>query len=277
MDHSDLMSLCKGFEYEKVPQGDFVFQKGDVSNNKLYVILSGKVGIIIPRDEQAPSPLLLRSLRSNILRKQGSKKKLTRMKDIQESALNKVTFKEPETDSLEDKSRSPKGKAGLMKLRSIAGPLSFMYQKEDTSKKIDYIEEKTKEDVTLSNRTMVARNEEVNEEEENLSGLADAQKFEEYAKIFGNLVRCFEMGESFGELALKNDAPRAASVLCSTDCEFLVITKQQFNLIFLKKDREKEIFLKSIFPFIDSTSTINYNSILYSFQVTLPQMFKLNV
>ena len=48
MDFANLLSLCQGFEYEKVASRQFVFQKDDPSNNKFYVIISGKVAIVAP-------------------------------------------------------------------------------------------------------------------------------------------------------------------------------------------------------------------------------------
>jgi len=270
MNHSDIMSLCKGFEYEKISQGEFVFQKGDAPNNKLYVILSGKVGIIIPKDEHPLSPLLLRSLRSNILQKQISKKKLgfKPKENPQDNSLNtsKVTFKDLEVDLIDEREKPLKqGKAGLAKLRSIAGPLSFMYQKEKAVKKIASVEEEKTQDVGINNRIMTENEgQETNEKEQNLNGLSEPKIFEEYASTFGTFVRYLETGESFSE----SDGSRSTSMLCSTDCEFLVITKQQFDCIFLKKDIEKETFLKRVFPFIGEISKINLNYILYSFKVT---------
>jgi CRP-like cAMP-binding protein len=42
------------------------------------------------------------------------------------------------------------------------------------------------------------------------------------------------MGKSFGELALINNKPRAATIKCLTDCHFAVISKNVYERI-LKK------------------------------------------
>jgi CRP-like cAMP-binding protein len=48
MDSSNVLELMKGFTYERFNMGKFIFKEGDKSNNKFYIIISGKVGIIIP-------------------------------------------------------------------------------------------------------------------------------------------------------------------------------------------------------------------------------------
>jgi CRP-like cAMP-binding protein len=38
-------------------------------------------------------------------------------------------------------------------------------------------------------------------------------------------------GEAFGELALLNKKPRAATILCKEDCHFAVLDKKHFKMI----------------------------------------------
>ena len=97
-----------------------------------------------------------------------------------------------------------------------------------------------------------------------------ANNYDDFISDYGHLIGLKLEGESFGDLALKHDKPRAASIFCKTDCEFLTITKQQFDLIFLKKEQDKENFLKEVFPFIPSliASSLNFNNLFCSFQVS---------
>ena len=46
-------------------------------------------------------------------------------------------------------------------------------------------------------------------------------------------------GESFGELALANSEPRAATIISIQPCEFLVIEKDDYNVI-LRRLHEKQ-------------------------------------
>lgn len=45
-------------------------------------------------------------------------------------------------------------------------------------------------------------------------------------------------GKAFGELALYNDSPRAASIFCKADTHFAVLSKQDFNKILATTMRE---------------------------------------
>jgi len=315
MDHSNILALCKGFGHEHIPIGRFVFQKGDPSNNKFYVILSGKIGIVIPRknnvivpkrpsirksilkqNSQKPSfePIPIKSPRDRSQspeeenRESSSKKRSLIVNDSRratfisnqsESESSKSGFninlvKVPEGQS--EKSASPfKHARSPRRSKTFQGIISSMILKKEKEAEqetenpvvpmipIESIRQETPE-------ILSPRDEEEDEDDTppvDYNEFRDKGKFEEYASRFGVLVRYMGPGESFGELALKNNAPRSASVLCSDDCEFLVITKQQFEQIFEKKDREKEEFIKTTFPFLASMSTFIANYVLLSFKV----------
>ena len=51
-------------------------------------------------------------------------------------------------------------------------------------------------------------------------------------------VKVMHSGDSFGELALKNNAPRAATIHCKTKSSFAVINKPDYDR-FLKKMHHK--------------------------------------
>jgi hypothetical protein len=46
-------------------------------------------------------------------------------------------------------------------------------------------------------------------------------------------------GASFGELALINEAPRLATIVCELDCDFAVLNKSDYKGILLEADRKK--------------------------------------
>ena len=62
-------------------------------------------------------------------------------------------------------------------------------------------------------------------------------------------------GKSFGELALINNKPRAATVKCITDCHFAVISKQDYDSLLkkieIKKEKRFVDFLESL-PFFSN-------------------------
>ena len=45
-------------------------------------------------------------------------------------------------------------------------------------------------------------------------------------------VKELQGGDSFGELALVNDAPRSASIRCLLDCHFAVLDKKNYITLF---------------------------------------------
>ena len=71
-------------------------------------------------------------------------------------------------------------------------------------------------------------------------------------------VTILKEGMSFGELALNSGAPRAATILCKTDCHFAVMSKADYEKFLLntaKKNMQLALdFLKSL-PFIGNTGT----------------------
>lgn len=58
-------------------------------------------------------------------------------------------------------------------------------------------------------------------------------------------VATYDNGMAFGELALIKDQPRAASVLCETDCHFAVLSKEDYlNIIGKIEARRLDLFIE---------------------------------
>jgi len=72
-------------------------------------------------------------------------------------------------------------------------------------------------------------------------------------------VATLTQGQSFGELALLNQKPRSATMLCTTDCDFAVIDKQSYDKVIRqiqkKIQNERVQFLRSIPFFAKWTKT----------------------
>jgi len=109
----------------------------------------------------------------------------------------------------------------------------------------------------------------LNGEEEIIASIHDSSKFEEQAGKYGHEVKFLEEGDSLGNLGLKNNNSKIMTAISKSDCEFLVIDKAQFDDIFLKKGKEKEAFLKEVFPFLITAIVSSHalNTVLYSFKV----------
>eukprot|EP00330_Aristerostoma_sp_ATCC50986_P008843 CAMPEP_0114583680 /NCGR_PEP_ID=MMETSP0125-20121206/7377_1 /TAXON_ID=485358 ORGANISM="Aristerostoma sp., Strain ATCC 50986" /NCGR_SAMPLE_ID=MMETSP0125 /ASSEMBLY_ACC=CAM_ASM_000245 /LENGTH=52 /DNA_ID=CAMNT_0001777307 /DNA_START=325 /DNA_END=483 /DNA_ORIENTATION=- len=49
-------------------------------------------------------------------------------------------------------------------------------------------------------------------------------------------VRVLPAGFAFGELALMDDKPRAATIHCEEDCDFAIIDRKNFRAILKEKE-----------------------------------------
>lgn len=66
--------------------------------------------------------------------------------------------------------------------------------------------------------------------------------------MFTEVVK-LSMGKAFGELALINNKPRAATIKCVTDCHFAVISKIDYDLLLKRIEVKKE---KRLVDFLES-------------------------
>jgi CRP-like cAMP-binding protein len=71
-------------------------------------------------------------------------------------------------------------------------------------------------------------------------------------------ITVLKEGMSFGELALNSGQPRAATIICKSDCHFAVMSKADYEKCLLsiaKKNMQLALdFLRSL-PFIGNTIT----------------------
>jgi CRP-like cAMP-binding protein len=83
-------------------------------------------------------------------------------------------------------------------------------------------------------------------------------------------------GESFGELALINEAPRAATITCHKECYFAVIGRAEYQRVLKKiqwKDVQKKIEFFLEIPFFNHWTRTQINKLIYLFS---EQNFLLN-
>ena len=267
MEFGDIISLCRKFNYDHVPAGKFVFNQGDPSNNKFYVVISGQIAIIKTGLNDQP----FASTRSRGESKtKGPSNKPKKSKGVLFKKVKAVTLllkkkkTSEETEKEEDVTEivsDPTFQTWLQYMMEVK-KMKDRKQRELLATTTRRAQERTarfEEDARISNEEVVEK------------ALKDEHELDAYMSKLGILVSCKSEGEGFGSLALKNDGPRAASIFCKTDCEFLIITKQQFDLLFLKKERDKEDFLKEVFPFIPNliSSSSNFNNLFFSFQVLI--------
>ena len=79
----------------------------------------------------------------------------------------------------------------------------------------------------------------------------------------GKKIKEMQEGEAFGEKALTNkDATRTTSILASTNCEFLVISKDDYLNIIKKHDKSRSLKMESMLKYIPYVDTISSTEIL---------------
>jgi len=229
--------------------GTVVFKEGDQSNSKFYIILSGEAGVVMHEKKPKSKKRL------------NKKPKTCWLNSI--DLCNPLTPQNPDTNhSMEYLEKeflgSPVNKVQSHGFFNMGGSMPIfqgktMDPRKDLSISLEVIEDKTLKTLDW----------EITQEDQ-----YDPEKFEEYVLKYGKVIRYIKEGDSFGELALKSDEQRSATIMCKTDCEFLVMTKQQFDLIFAKKEKEKEELLATLFPFFYKTVLYaDKNFFLYSFKV----------
>lgn len=99
----------------------------------------------------------------------------------------------------------------------------------------------------------------------------EERQVEVYESYFNEAVQ-LKNGKSFGELALINNKPRAATVKCLTDCHFAVLSKSDFEILLKKLEvkREKRFvdFLEGL-PFFSNQSRVALVKLKYLMQQRL--------
>jgi CRP-like cAMP-binding protein len=83
-------------------------------------------------------------------------------------------------------------------------------------------------------------------------------------------------GKTFGELALINDKPRAATIVCLQDCYLASIDRNAYHKVLqkleLKLTQQKIEFFSKI-PFLSHQTLTQMRKLIHSFNL---QQFKLN-
>ena len=64
----------------------------------------------------------------------------------------------------------------------------------------------------------------------------DGKKIQKTEMVLTN-VKTLNSGDAFGELALLENRPRAATIICKDNCHFAVLEKNHFNRILSKMEK----------------------------------------
>jgi len=305
MDTAQILNVCRGFKYEKCEKNNFVFKQGDNSNDKFYIILSGEVAVVnsqrlgdFGESLQGSNPDSAKSPRSMTFITASNTKSSTSstgkdndkrgsvIKPLKNIDLGKFENKKPllrqgcleSQEGSVNASRQPSAESGkkkiVSKMRAVYDAVKALRTMQRCIPSLGKLGEGGMRSLTdLESRaqgsTMGTLQHLDDVEGEREEDEDDKKEFEEYASSFGKVIQYLGVGESFGEIALKKNQPRTASILCRKECEFLTLEKQQFDEVFGKMEKEKEEFLGSVFPNLNSFSSANLNFLVCCFKVNI--------
>lgn len=281
-------------KYETLPAGHYVFKEGDPSNDKFYIILSGRVSVVLKSDsnvfmsENQATPQAKEEKRvPGRASRPSTKTKLPEpdspISSIKDEVFNSFKKATSEKDGFSAmsltslNSTSPTSSLTSLKAHSIRKLSVFARSVARFSaiykKKTDVIHE-TEEEHKQKIKVQVDRLKEIANKASEGRTLARSESPEFKRKStkrrtkrqdtqvrleLGVINKEVKEGEAFGERALTSkDSKRSASILTNTDCEFIVVMKKDYvNIMgrYNKEDRLKMEFLKENLPYVDKISS----------------------
>ncbi|CDW81356.1 cyclic nucleotide-binding domain containing protein [Stylonychia lemnae] len=214
MKESDFIFLCERAKYEFFHSNKNVFQHGDYGD-KFYIILDGQVQVLVPKRRE---------------------KNLDEIKEDDD-------FINPDYETLSLLSRQALQRKNKMRnsVRAIARILSGISQHRKYTQpefsRIKSSKQNDSEDLSLQIQDS-------NKKSQN-GGQVQTVLLE---------VAQLKQGQSFGELALISNKPRAATIKCITDTHFLVLFKKDYEQIL---GRHEEANMNKIVLFLKSLPQFN--------------------
>mgnify|MGYP000847616682 CR=1 FL=1 len=232
-------------KYEQVPAGQFIFKEGDLANDKLYIILSGKAHIIFENDRNV-------FFQENVNNEEKEEPKQEPKTEPKKSAWflkkQRPTISEPVT------AQATPNKRGSSIYKAGEPPLLGADHKKNDAFLTEFDAEK--EQMLALPKLETSRS-------KKLAAVKPSNVLAFSHKELGE-------GEAFGEKALTSkDSKRSASIYASVDCQFMILMKEDYLSIvgkYHKENRFKLNFLQNNLPYVDRiTSTLILEDFLYIF------------
>ena len=271
-------------QYEFIKKGNFVMREGDASDDKFYIILSGKASVSFQKDKNVYAQQNIEELKRLDNEQQEAKStpkhKVLFTKKISQFASNALDEAEkrlnaPSPEKTLNKTKFFKPTAvGSILNRSLLGSMDS--PKHETLETVET--SPLKKASSPTSNSAFSFNTDARKSFQKLSVLT--QKSEIFAKVLnesgateatensvedfsltehGTLSKILEQGSSFGEKALTNPgAKRSASIYTVTDCEFIVIMKKDFLAVynrFSRANNQKLGFLLATVPHLDKVNS----------------------
>ena len=273
-------------KYEFIKKGNYVIREGDASNDKFYIILSGKASVSFKKEVNVYAKQNIEEMKqaTDEKRPQDVKSPVSKVGPIEGfSQVIPSLINVPSADL----SPGPATTKGRGKLMSIVSQNSFgtlIMDNETVNELPPPSSEKKASDqgVKVKNRngqrtqTMPTQSTNFIRKFLGEDNKAGAETAELDLNEHGTVNKVLEQGDAFGEKALTNpDAKRTASIYTMTDCEFIIVEKKDFLSIvgrFNKTNRRKIEFLMETMPHLDKVnSRLILEDYMYSVHITKTQ------
>ena len=274
-------------KYEYVPAGKYVFKEGDASNDKFYIILSGKISVILKSDanvfmnENRAPPVEEKKSATRVASKEQIREPESPMSALKDEdvkfsrkkSIDKGTIKSLSSIQSTSPTQSLTSLPTANRIRKLSVFARSVVRFSTIAKKKNEVIQETEEEHKQKIKSQVDRLKEIaNKASEGRTIIqqdpSDSKKKTNKKKLkrentlkieLGTINKEMKEGEAFGEKALSSkDAKRSASILTNTDCEFIVVMKRDYiNIMgrYNKEDRLKMEFLKNNLHYIDKISS----------------------
>ena len=278
-------------KHEWIGKGNYVVKEGDASNDKFYIILSGKASVIFNKEvnvyAQENIVEMLQSEERDTQDRQELKEPTSPVK-IRSSYAKKSSHFATHSTEESDKSptsrnrESPTNKSKFLKIvptgpassgRPSTNDESSIHEQSTTFSPLRRMQTTIEEPVSSMgsriNKKLVIQ---VGKSEFFRKAKEKEEGEELNLNVHGTINKILEKGYSFGEKALTNPgAKRSASIYTLTDCEFIIVMKKDFLAVFnrfSKANNQKLGFLLSTVPNLNKISSkLILEDYMYSVQI----------
>lgn len=258
-------------KYEQISGSNYVFEEGDQSNNKLYIVLTGSVSVILNEDKNVFIEENLNNDAGDEECNQATQEREELAKLIQQRRNSNTTKKVSiPTKKFYAAVDALTAISTLTRCTKKTLTMSPVVKKESGSNSYDTLQNQDIDSPSLvpkqtrSNKSKVRKR----------IAAKDPQGLIALATQLGMINKEIKAGEAFGEKALTSkDEKRSASILTNEDCEFIILMKVDYLNIVGKYNLENKTklqFLRENIPFIDKVlSTSILDDYLYIFNTGL--------
>ena len=264
-----MLEISKRIKYEKFPANSTIFRQGDASNGKLYIVYSGELNIHV----QDPDIVFNQNMitQEEEVRKYAaaagdsdidsanvtSSNQFMRLDNSNDRTSPKVDF-----GQLERKSRLRKSTtSGQIPLNMTQTRGSRMNETNARSPTLRINDQDKNFLLSVNDSQSAGFTSAFNRYSYVSKMMGSPYKKEDFVANYGVIVDSVVKGGFFGDRALITNLPRAATLVTTTNCELLVITKDLFMSLKSRFDKKKNStldFIKKSIPTLDDIASKSF-------------------